>query len=374
MVDTRDWTKAIGAGTAAAYRAYIAAHPDGAQKAAAATAVAVLDSRAKHAEALAQWRKAAGGRPGAAVNAAIEEATKALDAAGAQLKKQDAAAARRAADEAGALVTKLQRVLPPDAAGKVSDAQVACAWEKNLPVAMVLQLAPGVTLRAVLVPPGTFSMGSEGAFTNEKPIHKVTITRPFYVGESEVTNAQFNAWLKADPDAAARARLSVVADKDALPRVNVSWEDAGKFCSWLGSAHGREVRLPTEAEWEYACRAGSDGEYCFGDGPDGLGDYAWFKDNYGFRVHPVATRKPNRFGLYDMHGNVMEWCRDWYSDFYYAQSAGKDPTGPDTGNDRSLRGGVCFHPAKNVRSAYRDHDMPQTRNNDYGFRVVIIPK
>ena len=131
--------------------------------------------------------------------------------------------------------------------------------------------------------------------------------------------------------------------------------------------------MPTEAQWEYACRAGSTTRFCFGDQESQLGEYAWYNDNSGGATHPVGTKKPNAWGLYDMHGNVLEWCADWYDGGYYANSPLYDPTGPSGGSDRVTRGGSWNRRAWDCRSAYRNAASPESRAHDVGFRVALAP-
>jgi formylglycine-generating enzyme required for sulfatase activity len=148
---------------------------------------------------------------------------------------------------------------------------------------------------------------------------------------------------------------------------NVSWNDAQEFIKRLNGKEGKTYRLPTEAEWEYACCAGSTSRYCFGDDIGKLSEYAWYDKNSGGRTHPVGTKKPNDWGLYDMHGNVWEWCEDWYSDY----SSGKvtNPVGPESGSGRVYRGGGWDDYARGCRSASRDGDVPADRNDGIGFRL-----
>ena len=130
-------------------------------------------------------------------------------------------------------------------------------------------------------------------------------------------------------------------------------------------------RLPTEAEWEYACRAGTTTEYSFGDDVSVLGDFAWFDDNSGSQTHPVGQKRPNGWGLYDMHGNVWEWCSDWHGD--YAAGAVRDPAGPASGSIRVLRGGCWYDSAGFCRSAFRIRFYPSYRFSNYGFRLALSP-
>lgn len=146
----------------------------------------------------------------------------------------------------------------------------------------------------------------------------------------------------------------------------MSWEDAVEFCDRLSRATGKAYRLPTEAEWEYACRAGTTGPYA-----GNLDEMGWYYGNSGIYLRPVGQKKPNGFGLYDMHGNVYEWCMDWYSKNYYSHSPNADPTGPPTGSERVMRGGCwIIGDVESMRSASRRSFKPDVRNYILGFRVV----
>ncbi|MDG2221300.1 MAG: formylglycine-generating enzyme family protein, partial [Rubripirellula sp.] len=161
------------------------------------------------------------------------------------------------------------------------------------------------------------------------------------------------------------------------PVETVSWEDAVEFCRKLSElpkekAAGHVYRLPTEAEWEYACRAATTTKYSFGDDGSQLGEYAWLEGNADSKTHPVGEKNPNAWGLYDMHGNVFEWCQDWYGD--YSSDMVTDPTGASAGSGRVIRGGCWSLSAEDCRSAIRDRDLPSYRYFfDGGFRVACVP-
>ncbi len=215
----------------------------------------------------------------------------------------------------------------------------------------------------VLIPAGEFMMGSENGRSDEKPVHKVTISRSFEMGKYQVTQAQWEAvmgdkwWAKNNPSHFKGAKL---------PVESVSWDDAQEFIEKLNAKNdGYIYRLPTEAEWEYACRAGSTGDYA-GD----LDGMAWYDSNSANKTHPVGEKKPNAWGLHDMHGNVWEWCMDWYSSDYYSQSPSTDPSGPSTGSVRLVRGGSWSGDARDCRSANRDGCAPTIRGDNLGFRLV----
>jgi formylglycine-generating enzyme required for sulfatase activity len=213
------------------------------------------------------------------------------------------------------------------------------------------------------IPPGTFLMGSpkEEAGRDEKEVqHRVTLTKGFYLGVTTVTQEQWNALMTENPSRYKREKN--------LPVENVTWDECREFLKKMGDKDGQAYRLPTEAEWEYACRAGAKGLYCYGDDLKMLGRYAWYADNAEERPHSVAQKKLNRWGLHDMHGNVWEWCADWYGD--YPRQGVADPQGPEKGTNRVLRGGSFYSPAVFVRSAIRGSFDPAKRGRNIGFRAV----
>ena len=225
-----------------------------------------------------------------------------------------------------------------------------------------------IGMKLMLIPAGTFTMGSDSyAFKNENPLHQVTLTQPYRLGVYEVTQAQYEQVMGTNP--------SSFKGTDR-PVENVSWEDAVEFCRRLSDlpaekAEGRVYRLPTEAEWEYACRAGTATDYSFGDDANKLGDFAWFAGNEGRTTHPVGQKRPNPWGLYDMHGNVWEWCSDRYGE--YPQGSTADPTGLSGGLPRVMRGGCWGFAEPNCRSAFRDSNDPSNRSFIIGFRLALNP-
>ncbi|MEI6656399.1 MAG: formylglycine-generating enzyme family protein [Verrucomicrobiota bacterium] len=220
----------------------------------------------------------------------------------------------------------------------------------------IVDLGGGVTMDLVLISSGTFTMGSDKG-GNERA-HQVTLTKPFYLGKTEVTQEQWQQVMGGNPS----------EFKDAKnPVENVSWDDCQEFVVKLRKkVPGQTFRLPTEAEWEYACRAGTTGDYA-----GNLDDMAWYDDNSGSKTHPVGQKKPNAWGLYDMHGNVWEWCADWYGDDPHG--AVTDPTGPNTGSARVGRGGSWYRDGSGCRSANRRRSTPGIRNRNLGFRVAAVP-
>ncbi len=231
---------------------------------------------------------------------------------------------------------------------------------------MAFDLGGGVKLELVLIRPGSFIMGDVKGGDDERPAHKVTITKPFYLGKYEVTQEQWQAVMGNNPSAFQGPKN---------PVENVSTGDCQAFVKKLNEkfgGRGAKFSLPTEAQWEYACRAGSTGKYGFGDDAKRLGEYAWFADNSQTETHPVGEKKPNAWGLYDMHGNVSEWCDDHYDKDYYQTSAAKDPQRLP-GYFLSCRGGNWYDKASECRSAYRDFEEPGHRFELTGFRIACGP-
>lgn len=221
----------------------------------------------------------------------------------------------------------------------------------------------------VWVPPGRYRMGSPRDELNrragEQP-HIVSLRRGFWLGRTEVTQAQWAAVMGVNPS-------YFQPGGDDHPVDNVSYDDCRAFIQRLNALTGNRYRLPTEAEWEYACRAGESGAYAFGNDPSRLGEYAWYRDNSEGRTRPVATRKPNAWGLYDMHGNVREWCQDWFGP--YRDHTPVNPQGPAQGVHRLLRGGGWDSSADECRSAARYvavQDGPP-RHPGFGLRLVRDP-
>jgi formylglycine-generating enzyme required for sulfatase activity len=216
-----------------------------------------------------------------------------------------------------------------------------------------LDLGRGVKLELCWILPGEFLMGSN-AFNDEKPIHTVRITRGFWMGKYEVTQEQYEAVMGNKPSNFKGAQN---------PVESVSWDDAVAFCKKVG------VRLPTEAEWEYACRAGTTTKYSSGDSDSDLDGVAWYTINSRNTTHPGGQKQANAWGLYDMHGNVWEWCADWYGS--YPSGEATNPAGSSSGTARVLRGGSwCFYPGF-CRSAIRGWYYPGNRDVSVGFRVCL---
>ena len=218
-------------------------------------------------------------------------------------------------------------------------------------------------IQMVPIPAGSFQMGSYDGESDEKPTHTVTLSA-FEMSSEEITQGQYKVVMGKNP--------SWFTGDNNLPVENVSWNDAVEFCRALSQNTGSKFRLPTEAEWEDACRAGSVTYYYTGNSASDLGKAGWYKGNSGSKTHPVGQKRPNAWGLYDMHGNVWEWCNDRYVD-YYGSSPSTDPAGPLSGARRVSRGGSCYNFARNCRSGCRNSDDPSHNNIRLGFRIVRRP-
>jgi formylglycine-generating enzyme required for sulfatase activity len=223
-------------------------------------------------------------------------------------------------------------------------------------------------MQFVWAPPGRFMMGSPvdepGRRKNEQR-HVVTLRRGFWIGKYEVTQAQWKAVMKTNPSYFNKG-------DDSAPVDSVTLNECHEFVAALNAKVGNVFRLPTESEWEYACRAGSRGAYAFGDDASQLAAYAWFKDNSEHRPHPVGQKMPNPWGLYDTYGNVLEWCEDWYD--FYPDYRVTDPTGPAEGTIHILRGGGWGSEPQDCRSSSRELALGSYPQNDYhyGLRLVRV--
>jgi formylglycine-generating enzyme required for sulfatase activity len=233
--------------------------------------------------------------------------------------------------------------------------------------------------KTLLLPGGTFTMGDEDEI--DSPLHEVTVSA-FYIDTHLVTQDQYKELMGKNP-----SRWK----GDENPVEQIRWSDAVKYCNARSSAQGLDAcydlntwkcdftangyRLPTEAEWEYACRAGTTTAYFFGDDASKLKEYAWFKDNSRGKPRPVGQKPANPWGLYDMHGNVWEWCNDFYQVDYYPESPKENPRGPETGETKIVRGGAWKFSAESCRSGYRYNENPGYVDacfgyDIYGFRCV----
>ncbi|NLY02917.1 MAG: SUMF1/EgtB/PvdO family nonheme iron enzyme [Rhodopirellula sp.] len=302
-------------------------------------------------------------------------------------------------------------IAPFDAA-QARKHQEAWAAYLKLPV----EETNSIDMKLIVIPPGEFDMGSSESpeelvkvlaqnkanpedFRQEQPQHRVRISKAFYLGQHEVTVGQFRRFVEdasykteAERDgrggsgwnASERKFERAVAkytwrntgffQDDNHPVVNVSWNDVMEFCKWLSRMEKRTYRLPTEAEWEYACRAGSTTTWWFGDDESRLGDHAWYGSNSDGATHPVGQKQPNPWSLYEIYGNVYERCADWYEESYYATSPSVDPIGPPSGTKRVARGGSLGGSPVYVRSAYRGMGTsPDQRDVGTGFRIARTP-
>ncbi|MGD0091797.1 MAG: formylglycine-generating enzyme family protein [Planctomycetota bacterium] len=227
----------------------------------------------------------------------------------------------------------------------------------------------------VVLPGGWFEMGSAAEGQTDEPVHRVCVS-PFCMDTHEVTQGQFEKVLGRNPS----------RWKDPKgPVEQIRWKDAAEYCNARSRLDGLApcydlttgrcdfaaagYRLPTEAEWEYACRAGTRTEYFFSDHPGRLGQFAWFKENCTRSPQPAGSKQPNPWGLYDMYGNVWQWCNDFYSEGYYRESPEKDPRGPETGQTRVLRGGCWDSRATVCRSSYRNSENPGYTDACFGRDV-----
>jgi formylglycine-generating enzyme required for sulfatase activity len=225
----------------------------------------------------------------------------------------------------------------------------------------------------MLLPGGRFRMGDiQGkGDKDERPVHEVEVDS-FAIGRYPVTFAEYDVFCEATDRGKPEDEGWGRGDR---PVINVDWQDATEYCDWLRRETGQAYRLPTEAEWESACRAGSASTWSFGDDEEQLEDYAWYDKNADDQTHLVGEKKANVWGLHDMHGNVWEWCKDWFDNEYYAKchkrSIVKNPQGPDRGAHRVLRGGSCFSRPLHCRAVYRYLNLPENRFDNIGFRLVL---
>ena len=224
----------------------------------------------------------------------------------------------------------------------------------------------GVSFDMIAVEGGTFTMGATAeqasdAYSDEKPTHQVTLSS-YYIGKTEVTQELWQAVMGSNPSGFSGANL---------PVEKVSWEDCQIFIAILNELTGKYFRLPTEAEWEYAARGGSKSQGYKYSGSNTVDDVAWYPSNSSSKTHPVATKAPNELGIYDMSGNVLEWCSDWYSSSYYSSSSQYNPTGPASGSRRVYRGGSWGSSARLCRVSYRDYNGPSYSYYNLGLRLAL---
>ena len=222
----------------------------------------------------------------------------------------------------------------------------------------------GVSFKMIAVKGGTFTMGATSeqgsdAYYDETQTHRVKLS-DYYIGETEVTQALWEAVMGSNPSEWKGSNL---------PVENVSWEDCQEFISRLNSLTGKNFSLPTEAEWEYAARGGNKSQGYKYSGSNVIDRVAWYEDNSGGRIHPVKEKQANELGIYDMSGNVREWCSDWYD--YYSSSSQTNPSGPSTGTDRVMRGGSWTDRARFCRVSNRSYNSPSRRSRRSGLRLAM---
>jgi formylglycine-generating enzyme required for sulfatase activity len=282
--------------------------------------------------------------------------------------------------DAAVLAKKLGALLKPP----VDEVKKAYGPPRPEPVSVLSEppkeIVNSIGMKLKLIPAGEFLMGSAES-DDEKPRHKVTISRPLYLGVYPVTQGEYIQAMKTNP--------SGFSGHETHPVENVSWFDAVAFCNTLSRKgglppfyvihdqsvevpdwNGPGYRLPTEAEWEYACQAGATTRYSFGDGEKALDEYAWYSAESNRQTHPVGQKKPNAFGIHDMHGNIWEWCWDWYDPDFYKKSPAADPRGPEQATARVYRGGCWDYIPQLARSADRAWITPVYWSSNLGFRVV----
>ena len=229
---------------------------------------------------------------------------------------------------------------------------------------ITIPVKDGISIDMVRVEAGTFTMGAtaemEDPYDDEKPTHQVTLTNDYYIGKYEVTQALWKAVMGKKPSK---------FKGDNLPVENVSWDDCKEFISQLNRITGKTFRLPTEAEWEYAARGGKKSRGYQYSGSNDISDVAWYDGNSGNKTHAVGSKQANELGIYDMSGNVWEWCQDWHGS--YSSSSQTNPTGVKSGSYRVIRGEGWFNGARICRSSYRDGRLPYASSRDQGLRLVL---
>ena len=229
---------------------------------------------------------------------------------------------------------------------------------------ITIPVKDGISIDMVRVEAGTFTMGAtpemENPWDDEKPTHQVTLTNDYYIGKYEVTQALWKAVMGKNPSK---------FKGESLPVECVSWDDCQDFISKLNSITGKKFRLPTEAEWEYAARGGKKSRGCQYSGSNNISDVAWYDDNSGSKTHAVGSKQSNELGIYDMSGNVWEWCQDWYGS--YSSSSQVNPIGANSWSFRVIRGGSWIIAARRCRSSCRCNYAPDYRDDNLGLRLVL---
>ena len=335
IADDKAWEKAKGSNTLKSYKAYRTAYPNGLHTQAAEKAIAKIDAYIKS-EA---GRKKIAAEKAAAKKKAQEEQQRLADAERVRKKKAQEEQQRLAAEE------------------KERKEKERLA---NLP-SSIQRLQNSF----VYVQGGSFAMGctseQDDCASNEKPVHRVSLNS-FSIGKYEITQAQWQAVMGSNP--------SKFKNCDNCPVERVSWNEVQKFIKKLNQLTGQRFRLPTEAEWEYAARGGKRSRGYRYAGSNSPGTVAWYDSNSGYKTHPVGQKQANELGLYDMSGNVWEWCSDWYGRNYYGSSSSSNPSGPSTGTRKVLRGGSWNISAAYDRVSNRSYNSPSTQISSNGFRLV----
>ena len=308
-------------------------------------------NQGKYSEAKTYYAKAkqcVGGNP--------TEAQRKINSCDAKLKaQQEAAEAKRKAEQEAA---EAKRKAEAEAARQRAIDEAKSRGYEYITV-------NGVTFKMVYVQGGTFTMGCTSeqggdCYGGEKPSHQVTLS-DYWIGETEVTQALWEAVMGSNPS---------YFKGDNRPVEKVSWDDCQEFIRKLNALTGKTFALPTEAQWEYAARGGNKSRHCKYAGSNSIGDVAWYWDNSGSSTHPVKGKQSNELGLYDMSGNVWEWCEDWYGS--YSSSSQTNPTGPSSGSGRVLRGGSWDYDARICRVSRRNYDTPGNRYLFLGFRLSLV--
>ena len=253
-----------------------------------------------------------------------------------------------------------------DGAVDLSDVSFLINYILNPPLVNQTFTVKGVNFEMVAVEGGTFTMGAteeqgSDVYDDEKPTHQVTLSS-YYIGKTEVTQELWQAVMGSNPSNFSGTNL---------PVERVSWNDCHTFVTKLNALTGKNFRLPTEAEWEYAARGGNKRKGYKYSGSNTIDDVAWYDSNSSSKTHPVATKAPNELGIYDMSGNVYEWCSDWYSSSYYSSSSQTNPTGPTSGSLRVGRGGSWYTDARYCRVSYRNYYLPVNSKYHLGLRLCL---
>ncbi len=230
-------------------------------------------------------------------------------------------------------------------------------------------LVNGVSFKMMPVEAGTFQMGKSADGNDVTPVHSVTITKDYYIGETEVTQALWKAVMGQMPTSDGSKWSSTYGIGDNYPAYYISYNDVQEFITKLNDLTDMAFRMPTEAEWEYAAKGGRKSNGYTYAGSNTIDEVAWYTSNSGSKTHPVAQKKSNELGLYDMSGNVWEWCSDWYGS--YSSSTVSDPVGASSGSNRVFRGGGWDNGATSCRVAFRHSSSPSYRCSSIGFRLAL---